>query len=59
MILTHILVLLAAPPAAVSPSSAVLSTGDAGTIVAGAGRALRLLPALPVRVVAVLAVRGD
>lgn len=59
MILTHILVLLAAPPVVVSPAAAALPIGDAGTVVAGPGRALILLPALPVRVAAVLAVRGD
>lgn len=59
MILTHILVLLATPPVVVSPAAAVLPIGDAGTVVAGPGRALILLPALPVRAAAVLAVRGD
>lgn len=59
MILTHFLVLLASPPVAVLPVTARLAIGDAGTAISGPGRALALLPALPVRAPAVLAVRGD
>lgn len=67
MILTHILVLLSAQPVVVSPSSAVLAIGDAGTVVGRVQRAIALLPALPVRAPAMLtvgartqvAVRGD
>jgi hypothetical protein len=59
MILTHILVLLAAPPAAVVPAAAVLPLGDAGMIVSGPSRALAQMPVLPVRALPVLAVRGD
>jgi hypothetical protein len=59
MILTHILVLLAATPVAVSPSPAMLAIGDGGTAVARPRRALALLPAVSVPAPAVLAVRGD
>lgn len=59
MILTHILVLLAAPPAVVEPLPAALPIGDGGTVITGPGRALALMPALPVRARPVLAVRGD
>ncbi|WP_439547260.1 hypothetical protein [Sandarakinorhabdus sp.] len=62
MILTHFLVLLSAPavvaPVAVLPQPATLPIGDAGAVVV-VPRALALLPALAVRAVPVLAVRGD
>jgi hypothetical protein len=59
MILTHILALLVAPPVAVSPWVGQLPIGDGGTRITGPGRALALMPALPVRAPPVLAVRGD
>lgn len=59
MILTHFLVLLAAPPAGLSPASAQLPITDSGTSVDSPGRALTLIPALLVGAAPVLAVRGD
>lgn len=61
MILTHMLVLLQAPTPMLAPAASLLVLMDAGVAVATAGapRGLALLPALPVRAVLVLAVRGD
>jgi len=59
MILTHILVLLSATPALVVPKAAALPITDGGAQLVQPRRAAALLPAVPVRTRAVLAVRGD
>jgi hypothetical protein len=59
MILTHILVLLSAAPVVVVPLAATLPITDGGALMALPRRAAALLPALPVRLAPVLAVRGD